>query len=55
MGAYTSDSLDSDVMWAARMLGYGTIAPQYPLEFPAVLREAGYDTVSIGKDQCVKA
>ena len=32
------------------MLGYGAVAPHYPISFPRVLRDAGYFTVSIGKD-----
>lgn len=31
------------------MLGFGRIAPQYKLEMPRLLREAGYYTVGIGK------
>ena len=32
------------------MLGYGKIAPHYPLTFPHALASAGYVTTSLGKD-----
>jgi arylsulfatase A-like enzyme len=35
--------------WTHGMLGYGDVAPQYPVEMPRLLREAGYHTVGIGK------
>ena len=36
--------------WYHGMLGYGKIAQQYPYEMPRVLSDAGYYTISIGKD-----
>ena len=36
--------------WGHGMLGYGAIAERYPLVFPRLLRDAGYQTVSLGKD-----
>lgn len=36
--------------WGHGMLGYGEIAKEYPLTFPQVLADAGYLTVSMGKD-----
>ena len=36
--------------WGHGMLGYGQVAEHYPLVFPRVLRDAGYTTVSLGKD-----
>ena len=36
--------------WGHGMLGYGAVAEHYPLVFPRVLRDAGYTTVSLGKD-----
>ena len=36
--------------WQHGMLGYGAIAPVYPLAYPKVLAAAGYETVSLGKD-----
>lgn len=35
--------------WGHGMLGYGRVAPQYPIEMPRALREAGYHTLGIGK------
>lgn len=35
--------------WRHGMLGYSEIAPRYPLEKPRALREAGYRTVTVGK------
>ena len=36
--------------WNHGMLGYGVVADRYPCELPRVMAEAGYKTVSIGKD-----
>ncbi len=36
--------------WNHGMLGYGAMAPRYPYTKPAALREAGYYTLSIGKN-----
>ena len=36
--------------WGHGMLGYGAVAEHYPLVFPRLLRDAGYTTVSLGKD-----
>ena len=36
--------------WGHGMLGYGKIAPHYPLTFPHALASAGYATTSLGKD-----
>lgn len=35
--------------WHHGMLGYGEVAKRYPLEMPRVLREAGYQTLMVGK------
>ena len=35
--------------WGHGMLGYGKVAPQYPIELPRLLRDAGYYTLGIGK------
>ena len=35
--------------WRHGMLGYGRVAAQYKNEMPAMLREAGYHTLGIGK------
>ena len=35
--------------WRHGMLGYSSVAEQYPYEMPRVLREAGYYTLGIGK------
>jgi arylsulfatase len=35
--------------WRHGMLGYGQVAGRYPLEMPRALREAGYQTMGIGK------
>jgi arylsulfatase len=35
--------------WNHGMLGYGTIAPRYPVEMPRLLHDAGYYTTGIGK------
>jgi arylsulfatase len=35
--------------WGHGMLGYGRVAPQYPVELPRLLRDAGYYTLGIGK------
>lgn len=35
--------------WHHGMLGYGRVAPDYPREMPAMLRDAGYYTIGIGK------
>jgi arylsulfatase A-like enzyme len=32
------------------MLGYGKVADRYPFEMPRALKDAGYTTVSVGKD-----
>ena len=36
--------------WGHGMLGYGTVAPRYPLTFPRVLAAAGFSTTALGKD-----
>eukprot|EP01064_Diplonema_japonicum_P031595 TRINITY_DN5708_c0_g1_i1.p1 TRINITY_DN5708_c0_g1~~TRINITY_DN5708_c0_g1_i1.p1 ORF type:complete len:520 (+),score=162.47 TRINITY_DN5708_c0_g1_i1:54-1562(+) len=36
--------------WNHGMLGYGVVAPRYPVEMPRSLAAAGYSTHSIGKD-----
>lgn len=36
--------------WHHGMLGYGRVADRYPIEKPRALREAGYYTMSIGKN-----
>ena len=36
--------------WGHGMLGYGAVAEHYPLVFPRLLRDAGYTTLSLGKD-----
>jgi choline-sulfatase len=35
--------------WKHGMLGYGRVADKYPAEMPRVLRDAGYQTLGIGK------
>jgi arylsulfatase A-like enzyme len=35
--------------WGHGMLGYGKVAPQYPVELPRLLHDAGYYTLGIGK------
>ena len=35
--------------WRHGMLGYSRVAPEYPLEMPRTLRDAGYYTMGIGK------
>jgi len=35
--------------WGHGMLGYGKVAPRYPIELPRHLRDAGYYTLGIGK------
>ncbi len=35
--------------WHHGLLGYGKVAPSYPVEMPRLLREAGYHTFGIGK------
>ncbi len=35
--------------WNHGLLGYARLAPEYPVEMPRLLREAGYYTYSIGK------
>eukprot|EP00040_Diaphanoeca_grandis_P008715 m.46182 g.46182 ORF g.46182 m.46182 type:complete len:736 (+) comp20166_c0_seq2:116-2323(+) len=36
--------------WNHGMLGYGTIAPRYPVELPRMMAEAGYITAAFGKN-----
>ena len=36
--------------WNHGMLGYGAVANRYPFEMPRALKDAGYTTISIGKD-----
>jgi arylsulfatase A-like enzyme len=36
--------------WHHGMLGYGAIAPEYPLEMPRIFASAGYYTKAIGKN-----
>lgn len=35
--------------WRNGMLGYGKVAEKYPVEMPQLLRDAGYQTLGIGK------
>ena len=37
--------------WNHGMLGFGTVAPRYPVELPRVLSSIGYNTSAIGKDR----
>jgi len=41
--------LTGQAPWHHGMLGYGKVAPCYPVELPRLLREAGYFTFGIGK------
>lgn len=36
--------------WGHGLLGAGAVAPSYALEFPELLRKAGYHTIAIGKN-----
>ena len=36
--------------WGHGMLGYGTVAPAWPLEMPSHLAAAGWETVAVGKN-----